>query len=341
MKYKKLIILFPLLLSNTLKTNFDYSKYEFLKLYIKDGENSFIDNHYEIDFGTSKGYLFEFKNNKNENLESVLIEGNYKDYEVLCIYDYEYKFNYESINAFLESFKSKENDIVLANSYYDYNGDDYPDFRIENNGIQYNSTNYFKINDLEDKFYRYSSSYLNETSLLNVPNYMNTMYDGYGCIPTSIAIYFAYLEDNGYSILANYNNLPVSHSEDIEKVNSFIKYIGNLYLDSTDTGTYRTAVQPGFNKYLDDHKYGQYECEVSKNYDEYRNSISNFGLPVSISMKYSGTTYYHNLVGIGFREIFNGTNTETFIVANEVDKYKETTLIFNTNCVRQFYFIHK
>lgn len=193
------------------------------------------------------------------------------------------------------------------NSYEDYDGEDFSNLKVVYNGIQYNSSNYFAINDLNNKFYKYSSSYLNEASLLNVPNYMNTVYNGNGCAPTSAAIYFAYLEDNGYSILANYRDLPVSHTDDKEKVNNFIEYIGDSYFDTDNEGTYRTAVQPGFNKYLDDHKYGEYYCEVNKNYDEYRNSIANFGLPVSISMKHPVHQSNHNLVGIGFREIFNGT----------------------------------
>ena len=88
---------------------------------------------------------------------------------------------------------------------------------------------YLKISNISAKQYVYASSYLSELKLLNVSNYMNTQYwyCNMGCVPTTAAMYFAYLEDNGYGTLTDYRNLPLKHTDNASAVENYINYLGD------------------------------------------------------------------------------------------------------------------
>lgn len=71
--------------------------------------------------------------------------------------------------------------------------------------------------------------------IVDAPNYLNTQYPEYddeggvsysGCAPTVAAMYFAYLKNNGYTILGENRNLPVNYFDAVQSVNSFILHIG-------------------------------------------------------------------------------------------------------------------
>lgn len=307
-----------------------------LLVYVEANENTYISNITKIYFDDSEGYFIEFESD-GMKLNSITIKGDYTNFEVYSIYE-------PGVIPFKESerfcispveFALKPSELdseqysVNTNSDYSWGGVTYEQDTID-------STLFPAISNVNEKLYFYSSSYLNEVSIKNVPNYMNTQYNNNGCAPTAAAMYLAYLEDNVYNNICNNLNLPIRHTDDKSKVDMFIRHLGDNYFNTTNTGTSRTNISTGYDNYFFDHGLGNYRCEVSKSYFQFVESIYNCALPVPISI-----FPRHSVLGIGYKDIFNGTKTDKFIIANYIYNNKMSEVAFNVNELRQFYFIHK
>lgn len=163
-----------------------------LKIYINEGENAKISSVKEIYFGEEIGYFFGFKN-KEEKLESLIIKGDFENYEVLFIYDKNDVPINEGEKYFISPFEfSVENPFLekkINLNTQTFNVIDYEYPGIDLNGVTIDSNSYFKINNISSKQYKYLSSYLTEVKMKNVPNYMNNQFNNNGCFPTSFAMF--------------------------------------------------------------------------------------------------------------------------------------------------------
>lgn len=294
-----------------------------------------VQNYY---FNNENCYFVDLVNEENKEY-SVIMNSDISNFKIYII------FNDDSSN-YIDSETANgaydEDNISLASS--SSSTLDYSTLGVvfDNNIIS--SSKYFTISNIGSKRTSYASSYLNEVKINDVPNYMNTMYNGNGCVPTTAAMYFAYLEDNGYSTICGGRNLPVSHTDNTSLVNSYITYLGDNYFNTDNSGTYRSQIPGGYDDYLDDVGCGSYYTEVSKNYNEFYNSIYNCGLPVPISIQAttsSGSSFGHAVLGIGARSLFSNNTNTYYITANYVSNSEMEVVSFSVDLVRQFYFIHK
>lgn len=312
---------------------------EFSK-YIIDGENASISNITKIYFESyNEGYFIEFEKD-GKPLESILVKKTESEFEVYAIYEsgivpFDDEERY-CLSPFEFSTSLPEYEPILTTSAvidYSYSGISFSDNVTP-------TSSYLKINDVSSHQYIYSSSYLSEVKLLNVPNYMNTQYCHKGCTPTTAAMYFAYLEDNGYGILTDYRYLPIKHTDDVDKVNNYIRYLGDSYFDtSCSDGTYRTKIPSAYNLYFSTHGYPSIYTNVSKNYNEYTNSIYNCALPVPMSIFTDNIG--HSVLGIGYRQVSSNTGMSYFLTANYVYNDVMSEVTFSSDILRQFYFLHK
>lgn len=301
--------------------------------------NSFIKNQEKIYFENEIGYFVTYCKENNDILGSVLFEPKNEGWKINTCYKgsyvpYKEGGNYYVNGKFL-TFKEKINSISLTNDTL--------------TGVTYgdviDTKLYFPIKNIKDSdYYIYSSSYLQEKKILNVPNYMNTQYycafdDSYsGCVPTTAAMNFAYLEDNDFNIIinSNYKNLPIKHTDDKNKVYSFIKYLGDNYFNTTAiNGTMPSDIIKGNNDYLDETSFANYSVYTSNNYNEFVNATCNAKNPVHVSSR------GHSFLGIGYKEIHqsNGETTR-LVIGNRVADKAMTEIYENADNIRTFYFIH-
>lgn len=288
----------------------------------------------KIYFETGIGYFISYSNYNNEQIGSILFEPTEKNWKINSIYNGSYvPFNQDEkfyVNGEFLKFSEKKNYInTIDSSGY---------------GVTYGNTInknlYFSMNISNSDYYFYGSSYLNETKILNVPSYMNTQFNNNGCVPTTFAMYLAFLEDNGYNVItkSEYSNLPIKHTDNKTKVDNFIYYLGNRYFATGKYGvsTKKSIISPACNFYLDDAGFGSFETYSSNNYNEYVNAIYNAKNPVHIGFA------THSALGIGYREIkqSNGDITR-FVLANQAANDSMIEYYTNVDEVETFYFIHK
>ena len=315
-----------------------------LSKYIIGGEESNISGIYEVFFANNEqGYFVTFDDLSGNSLESVLVRGEFYDYSIVAIYPEDCNPIGENNRYYKDALTFVSTPIVNTYNSALVGTADYT------TGVTFGSTtspsNYLPISNVSDHLYTYTSSYLNEVRILNVPNYMNTQFSNSGCSPTTAAMYFAYLEDNGYPIFTTYQNLPIMHTENTSMVNTFIYNLGNNYFNKSPIyGTSRLQIPVAYETYFNTCGYNQYDVTVSNNYNEFYNSIANCALPVHVSLTINeGTSneYYHSVLGIGIRDIFDGTSTDRFIVTNYASNNTMDVVSVSLDEIAQFYFIYR
>lgn len=310
---------------------FSFTRNEVSIKNLKDDLSIYIEDNFNI----SKITSFYFKDENcyfvdltldNSLEKSVLISGDLENVNVYMVFNGNSNKWIIELNDKNSEMQEKNNDseISLASATF---SDDIID-----------SSKYFSISNISNNQYIYSSSYLNEVKLLNVPNYMNTQFNNMGCCPTSAAMFFAYLEDNGYSYLANNLDLPVSHTDDTSLVNNFIYYLGNSYFRTTNAGTSLNYISTAYENYLYDCGYSSYYCTTSTNYNNFYNSIYSAGLPVHITLDYG--TYYHDVLGIGTKTIYNGTSNSYYAIVNFAYNDSMEEVVVSSDIIYRFYLLH-
>lgn len=213
-----------------------------------------------------------------------------------------------------------------------------------------NPSKYFTIENISSHLYLYVSTYLQETRITDVPNYLNLQFpetndDGTitysGCVPTTAAMYFAYLSNNGYSSLNDNRYLPLNFYDAESSINSFILYLGNNYFYTTGAGgtSYANKIN-GFNNYLSVKGFSNYTCHNGVDFSEFYNSVANCGLPVPTTI-YTNHTL-HSLLGIGVK-IYNANtnNPERFIICNYASSTSLSVVNVSVKEVVYYTFIHQ
>lgn len=295
---------------------------------------------FNVDFLNNKGSFVRYYNNdeiigsilyKEKNIDAIF----YSDYlpfdgdidEYYCITPYEFVKKDEYVYTNSDEIFINSNSII------------YDDISVYEN-------DYFKIYNKNSLIYTYSSSYLNETKLLNVPNYMNTMFDNNGCVSTTAAMYFSYLYRNSTqasNILTS--ALPLKHTDDKLAVDNFIYSLGLNYFNTTTEGTSWSDIVPGYNKYLYSRNIYDFSCKEYKpsyvSYNSLYNFILNTANPFQVSLDYkkNNKTIRHATLGIGVKSIFDGNKNSYFIDVNAVKDNVMTEVSYVFDYVRSFYFL--
>lgn len=293
------------------------------------------DSHYEIIdidnvyFYDNNGYYITLKNNDNY-IKNLLIKDNFTNYEVIAVYE----------NNFVEDIDETPY-YISAIEFSSYPTEDFYNSKTTNKILktsQNDTYSFFEIENYTNNLYIYGASFMSEVYIKDVPNYMNTMYNHYGCVPTTCAMLFAYLEDNGYSDITGYRNLPVNHTDNITLVNNYIKYLGDTYFETTNSGTLIIKIPTYYNLALDGVGYGEYYCKVTNNFAEYANAIYYYANPVPLLI-YGGA---HSVLGIGYTSITNSPNkNENFVKVNFVADDEMAVATINAREIYQYEMIVK
>lgn len=338
--------IFPLVISSVLisisQTNKNFSyvdeikyKYNELKLFVDRSTNAKLttvekinktNNLYYVSFdngSSTANKLLVFKNKIDIKVLAILNSNSYLDNDLLCSWD----------ELFSSTTNSKNKALI---------NDD--DKGVAYGGVSIEVDKYFPVGSPNHRIYNYSASYLQEQKIKDVPAYKNTQWvnsEGLanGCVPTTAAMYFAFLEDTCCPEICDNRNLPVDYNENSSLVESFITNLGNNYFYTDNTGTYWSNIAPGYKKYLQRHSYYSYNVTYSNNYDDYYNATINAVNPVHISL--ATDDIYHSCLGIGIKNIFNGTETKRFVVTNYNSINIPDEYTFSVDLIRQFYFIHR
>lgn len=312
------------------------------KIYISNNSDAYVYDYEIIHFYNDKGYFLKFKND-NENLESLLFKGNINNYKVLAIYNSNFIPIENNKNYCIDPtyFVDK---TTFYNNLNIVSNDDFTEL-----GVTYektiDSSRYLKINSIEEKVNENLTLDSSQYDINGVPNYINSLYNHEGCAPTSAAMYFAYLSNNGYENMTDNIIYPLKHNDNKILVEKLIKKIGDNYfntkvhgVDSDMGGTNSEDIIKGYTKYYFDYGYDNYTCHQSKNFNELMNSIENCAIPVHTSIKVSRG---HSLITYGYKRVTNGGSTSGFIMTNYADDSISTTVNFSVDYVRCFYFIYK
>lgn len=207
--------------------------------------------------------------------------------------------------------------------------------------LPFSENNFFNLRDhtgfVSYLQYIYSSSYLSEVKIKNVPNYRNTQFSNRGCTPTSAARYFAYLEDRGFNVVPSaYSNLPIKHTENKSLVNNFIRYLGTNYVKTTDYGTLITNISSGYSKYLIDIGFGQYTATEINNFNYYSRIILETANPVPLVIN------GHSRIGIGYRFLSNSSGaTNPRVIVNQVLNDERVEAYIPAEKIVRYYIISK
>lgn len=344
---KKILVVNAILYSIILSTNANAKNFyseknvDYLRTFIKAGENSSISSTRKFKHHNNNFELVTFSKNNVMQEHLLVLESKNGPY-VVAIFNSDFdvnKFKIEDFNFNYKNLTNKKNsDWNFYDGYYHIPGVDFSENTTQ-------SSAYFPLYDPSTFLYSYSSSYLQETKIQNVPSYKNTMWvdeDGYasGCTPTATSMYFAYLEDVGYNALAGNRDLPLTYNENPGLINNFISYLGNNFFNTTTNGTGWLNIPNGYKSYLNNAGYYDYKVHVSKKYYEYIMSISTCALPVHISLTLSNGGF-HDVLGVGYRTIFNSLSTQSFIYCNYGQLSSPDEAYVSTDVITQFYFIHR
>lgn len=294
--------------------------------------SSFIKKQEKIYFNNDIGYFITYCKENNDALGSILFEPSETGWKINSYYKGSYvPFNKNEkyyVNGEFLTLKEKINSINSIS--------------VSSTGVTFDKVidpkYYFPIKNIKDSdYYIYSSSYMQERKILNVPSYMNTQFNNHGCVPTTAAMFLSYLEDNDFNVIFNsyYKNLPVKHTDNTNKVNKFIKYLGEEFFETSNDGTYWSSIPTGYEEYLDNTSFANYSVYSSNNYNEFINAISKAKNPVHVSAN------SHSFLGIGYSEIQQkGGNVSRFITGNRAANNEMVEFSINAETVRTFYFIH-
>lgn len=334
-------------ISMNINNNFNFDKmiFEFaneLTFYLDNNKNAKLNNYFNIKFGDSNGYFFEYKNN-NENLQSILVKGDINSYQVEAIYEPNYRpfeeGNYYSLSPL---YFINENEVIINNVRKSKYSFDKLGVTYDHNLID--ADRYLVIDDLEEKIFDNSTLNISAYELKDAPFYMNTLFNGYGCVPTAAAMYLAYLSNNGYEDLVGGQVFPLKHTDDEELVENLIYHLGVNYFKTENDGTKRNNIPSGYINYFKDHRYDGFTCDISKNYLDLMRSIDTCGLPVQTSISYDITKADdtgHPLLTYGYKRYLIGGKYDDYIIASEGAEDTMSTIILSTTKIREFYFIYK
>lgn len=149
-----------------------------------------------------------------------------------------------------------------------------------------------------------------------------------------------YLEANLSKYIINGENSSIKHTDNRTQVDSFIQYLDDDYFHTTTTNnTEWSQIPVGYENYYSDHGFSNIKCEISKNYNEYVNSIYRCAISIPVDIMYSND-HSHDILGIGYREIYNSSETERFLITNYATNDTMEEVMVSTDIVRQFDFLH-
>ena len=205
------------------------------------------------------------------------------------------------------------------------------------------SSSYFSVNKTY-YFEREVNHYTEYSKIRHVPNYMNTMFNHKGCVPTTAAMYFSFLGNSSYdrkNILEE--PLPLSHTEDEEAVNRFITLLGENYFKTTSLrGTFEEYIAPGYTYYLNEHGYHNYETTMTRNLTAYQEVITKTANPVPLSANPCDIwKAFHSILGIGYRRLPTTSGIKELIIVNAAYEDKMEEIEVDASYIDQYFFIHK
>lgn len=302
-----------------------------------------------VDYLQNNLFLLNFYDSTSKKGESIIVSLKNSIKKVIAIFNSQIDrnnllelFGNQTVNSStMQLYDDNDNGFNNVEDKYTYFGVVYSD-------IVRSPSRYFSISNVSNYLYTYSATYINETKLTNVPNYKNTLFFGFsstipnGCTPTTASMYFAYLEDNGYSNFTCGRNLPVNYYDNVQSINEFIEFLGNNYFSTGGGGTPWNNIRPGYRNYVHNRGYTDFNVSIEKNYNEFYNSIVNCALPVPLSMSLTPNNGNdHDVLGIGVKNLITSNGTEKFIIANYGQLNRADKVAFAVDYVRQFYFITK
>lgn len=281
-----------------------------------------------VHFKSGNGVLISYTNSK-KIVGSILFEPNGEDYCIAAIYkgnsipftlDSNYCLSPFDFVTKEEFSTSKLQNPLDSPTIYNNTSAIKDSGRARYN--QQSTSDFFSV-DLSTHLYMYSAYYLSETRILNVPNYMNTMFNHNGCVPTTAAMYFSFLDREcpGENNLID-GTLPLHHTENISAVNSFISLLGNDYFYTTTRGTYNNKIAPGFSNYLKSKGLDSYNAYNFTDFSDYVSIIRDTANPIPITLNIN-----HEVLGIGYKILPTNTGATNYAIANYVynDSMEEVT----------------
>ena len=291
-------------------------------------------------------FLLNFYDQTSAKGESIIVSLENSRKKVIAIFSSLIDKN--SLLQKIGNIDSVSTSIQLSNSGFNYLEDRYTYFGVAYSNIVRNTSQYFSIPNIQNHLSTNSTTYMNETKILNVPNYKNTLVFGQGvtnpngCTPTAAAMYYAYLEDNGYTNFTCGRNLPVNYYDHVQSINEFIEFLGNNYYFTGSNGSPWSKIRPGYKNYVHSRGHTDFNVSIEKNYNEFYNSIINCAMPVPISISMTKSdAHNHDVLGIGIRNYISSTGTEKFVVTNYGELTQTDEMAISVDNIRQFYFITK
>ncbi len=301
---------------------------------------SFAYDEQKIHFEDGDGYFIRYKKDNNSILGSILFRPFEDTYKVELIYPSSY---YPTKNGNI--YFSYEDRCFHNNIWFEQNNIEVKvknKYRLSNeSNLSFVDSDFFDLKNSSGSVSylqnMYSSSYLSEVKIKNVPNYRNTQFNHYGCTPTSAAMYYAYLEDRGFNIIPSaYSNLPIKHTDNKRAVNNFIKYLGTNYFKTTNSGTLVSNIPDGYNKYLSDMGFSQFSVKISSDFNYYCQVILQTANPVPVDI--AG----HSRIGIGYRFLSSSSGTSNaMVIVNQVLNDDRVEAYIPAENIVRYYFISK
>lgn len=309
-------------------------------LSIRDDQDIKLSSRKKVFFDEKMGYFQSYSNEKDEIIGSLLIrnEGRtnyveayyYGDFQpfddedelVYCASPLDFFDSKKEAKEFEKSLNNELNPNLVSSSYslYDNHSD---------------ASKYFKI-DLDRFLKKEAGSTYYEGILKEVPNYMNTMYNHKGCSPTTAAMYFAFIDrasDEARNLFVP--DMPLSHTQDMNRVNNLIKEIGDKYFFTTSSnGTYTNVIASQTAKFLNDRRLYDYKGFVTNQYDDFFYAINYAGNPCHLSIP------GHSMLGIGTKDIWGSPTNPKWVTCQAVYNDTMATVGVPATKIVEYYLIH-
>lgn len=314
----------------------------YYKNYITNKNSSLI----SVDNLKSNLFLLNFYDQMSEKGESIVVSYKNSVKKVIAIFNSQVKKN--SLINLIGDQVTTNSTTQLSDNGFNHLEDKYTYFGVVYSNIVRNKSLYFSIPNVSSHLSTYSTTYMNETKITNVPNYKNTLFFGTGvtnpngCTPTTAAMYYSYLEDNGYSNFTCGRNLPINYYDNVQSINEFIEFLGNNYFFTGINGSPWAKIRPGYKNYVHSRGHTDFNVSIEKNYNEFYNSVINCAMPVPVSISMTKSdAHNHDVLGIGIRNYITSTGTEKFIITNYGEISQTDEMAISVDNIRQFYFITK